>query len=215
MSLEHLADLLEANEALKVTWIDTASLRIFGNDREVVITTDPSKQDAWVLDSKWLDHPEIVVSKLIHKLGLSNRIHARKCSVQRVDKSTMDQFLQEHHINGVAGAKHKFGLFYLGELVSLASFATPRVINEQKSGALVRFCVKSKCSISGGLDKLLQHYIKTYPCDDIFTYVDLSWSTGNGFKRLGFRAEGTKELNGKTMLRLRLVIDKSSSHPHI
>lgn len=195
--------------------IDDHALRIKSNERQLIVSIQPIEDDHWLVQSDWLlNTPKIIASKIINELGLSKRIYARKCVIGSVSKSAMEDFLREHHIIGVAGAKHKIGLFLDEELVAIATFAAPRLIQGQRSAGLIRFCGKSFHSIPGGLNKLLVHYIKHHSCDDIFTYVNLEWGNGNGFKKVGFVDEGIQNLKGNDFRKFRLIIDKSSSHQH-
>ncbi|WP_258541443.1 hypothetical protein [Parvicella tangerina] len=214
MSFSRLLELLAQHNELQVRQLSSSAFCVESNGKELVVSVENIQQKHWRIEEQWLKSPIILFSKILNKLGLSHRIHARKCEVHRIDKPTLETFLTQHHLYGVAGAKHKFGLFHDNELVALVSFATPRMIEGKLSAELVRYCVKSGYSIPGGLDKLLKHYTKIYPCDDIFTYVDLAWSSGIGFKKIGFQEEGTKIINKTKVLRLRLITDRNSSHPH-
>ena len=214
MSLDKVVEYLQLKSELKVQRTEDR-IEVTNGEHSFVVGTKDDPSVDWVVEpSQVQESPKIIASKLINRLGASQRIHARKCCIERIEKPVMEAFLLEHHINGSAGAKHKFGLIYEDELVALVSFATPRTIKGMRSAELVRFCVKSFYSIPGGLDKLLKHYSLTYPCDDIFTYVDAAWSSGDGFKRIGFQLEGIKEIGERKMMRLRKIIGKSSSHLH-
>lgn len=204
MSFSELVKLLEQNEKIAVRYKDQKVLEVSGNNRFVKITREEGNPDAWYIRKEWLGSPQILASRIVYRLGLGERIHARKCQVARLDKATMEHFLENYHIHGVAGAKHKFGLYYKDDLIALVSFASPRNMDGRRSAELVRYCVKPYCAVRGGLDKLLNHYVREYPCDDIFTYVDLAWSNGEGFKRIGFKEEGWKKIKGWEVAKLRL-----------
>lgn len=214
MSLfESVTDYLDDFPEVKYSFQGDRSLEVFGNDRKVKISLDFTDLNVWKLDPEWLvSSPKIIASKVINELGLSHRIYARKCAIERVSKPQMEAFLKEHHLNGVAGAKHKIGLMYNNELVAIATFAAPRQIDGKRSAGLIRFCGKSFCSISGGLNKLINHYIIHYPCDDIFTYVNVEYGDGKGFEKVGFQDEGIQDLKGKYFRKYRLIIDRSSFH---
>lgn len=215
MPFERISKYLIENFDVSIQKSTDQEIIISTFENSLILSTDDSSEDVWKVDRALLSKsPMIVASKVVNKLRLSKRIHARKCEVKRIDKPTMEVFLDEHHVNGIAGAKHKFGLFLEDELVGLVSFASPRTIDGQRSAELVRYCVKSFHKIPGGLDKLLKHYCMEYPCDDIFTYVDLGWSEGSGFKKIGFEEIGEKVINERLMLKLRKIIDRNSSHPH-
>lgn len=204
MTLTELVKLLKQNEKVTVQYVNQNVLEISGNKRVVKVTAVKGNPEAWYIREAWLCFPQVLASKIIYQLGLNKRIHARKCEVARLDKPTMEHFLENYHMHGVAGAKHKFGLYYKDDLIALVSFATPRKMKGRRSAELVRYCVKPYYAIPGGLDKLLNHYVCEYPCDDIFTYVDLAWSNGAGFKRIGFIKEGVKKIDEREVAKLRL-----------
>jgi hypothetical protein len=75
-------------------------------------------------------------------------------------------------------------------LVAVATFSNARIFTKQgnpfRSHELIRFCSLRGTTIVGGFDKLLSAFRKEFDPDDIMTYVDLEWSDGAGYQRLGF-----------------------------
>lgn len=59
----------------------------------------------------WQRNPEIVQSRLLASLGYSQRIPARLTQARRIDKATLDAFLQTNHLQASTNAKWKYGLF--------------------------------------------------------------------------------------------------------
>ncbi|MCD4793420.1 MAG: hypothetical protein K8R54_09320 [Bacteroidales bacterium] len=145
-----------------------------------------------VYEDWWIQNPEIVKSKITSILKLSNRIYARQCSVKKINKPEADIFLNQNHLYGSTNSKVKFGLFYEGILYGIATFAGQRQFRKGRSVELLRFCTKNGYAIIGGLDKLLQAYIKDYQPDTIMTYIDLDWGKGDAFIKLGFKPKETK-----------------------
>ena len=145
-----------------------------------------------VFEDWWILNPEIVKSKITSILKLSNRIYARQCSVKKIKKPEADLFLKENHLYGSTNSKIKYGLFYEDTLYGTATFAGQRQFKKGRSVELLRFCTKNGYAIIGGLDKLLQAYIKDYQPDTIMTYIDLDWGKGDAFKKLGFKPKETK-----------------------
>ncbi len=154
--------------------------------------TGAKKSGFTIYEDWWIKNPEIVKSKIISILKLSNRIFARQCTVQKIKKPEADLFLIENHLYGSTNSKIKYGLFYNDNLNGIATFAGQRQFRKGRSVELLRFCNKSGLSIVGGLDKLLKAYIKDYQPDTIMTYIDLDWGRGDAFKKLGFEAKETK-----------------------
>jgi hypothetical protein len=146
-----------------------------------------------VYEDWWIASPEIVISKIKSKLGLSKRIFARKTEVKRIDKLQADAFLNENHVYGTVKAKHKLGLFYEQELIALATFSPQRNLAVGRSVELVRFCSKNGTTIIGGLDKLMKFYEREFQPDHIMTYIDKDWGTGEAFLQIGYKKASERE----------------------
>ncbi len=146
-----------------------------------------------VYEDWWQRKPEIVKSKIKSILQISMRIHGRQCLLKKIKKPETDLFLEENHIFGTTNSKIKYGLFFHDELVGIATFAGLRKFRDgSRSGELLRFCIKNGYSVIGGLDKLLQAYIKAYKPDTLMTYINLDWGRGDAFINLGFEIKETK-----------------------
>jgi hypothetical protein len=148
-----------------------------------------------IFEDWWVRKPDIVLSKVISYLGLSDRIYGRECSVKNIDKPRADAFLKQNHILGSTNSKVKLGIFFRGELVSLATFAAQRHFrNGNRSVELLRFCHKNNLTVVGGIDKLLKSYTRSYQPDEIMTYIDLDWGSGDSFIKLGFEKKKLRVL---------------------
>ncbi len=139
----------------------------------------------------WQSKTEVVKSRIKSLLGLNDRLFARKTSVQRLSKQEANDFYNANHLNMPLTGAFNYGLFFNDELVSALSFsrACPIHRNEnyfKKSHILLRFCTKQGINITGGLSKLIKHFIREQKPDDIMTHIDLEWSEGDGFKKIGF-----------------------------
>ncbi len=155
--------------------------------------TDTNSTDQFKIYEDWWQHkPEIVKSKLKSVLQISERIYARQCEIKKINKPFADKFLIENHLYGFTNSKIKYGLFYKDTLYGLAAFAGQRQFRQGRSVELLRFCTKNGYSVIGGLDKLLQAYIRNYKPDSIMTYIDSDWGTGNAFLKLGFEITDNK-----------------------
>ncbi len=145
-----------------------------------------------VYEDWWIQNPEIVKSKITSILKLSNRIYARQCFVEKINKPEANIFLNQNHLYDSTNSKVKYGLFYEEILYGIATFAGQRQFRKGRSVELLRYCNKNGYTIVGGLDKLLQAYIKDYQPDTIMTYIDLDWGKGDAFIKLGFEPKETK-----------------------
>ena len=149
-----------------------------------------------IFENEWRDKREGVLSRIKSKLGLNNKIYARKTTIKKLNRSEAYDFLLANHINDALKAKYNFGLMYNNELVAIACFGPimhkKTEAKGELSGELIRFCNKLDYTVVGGLSKLLKHFITQYQVDDIMTYIDKDWSDGKSFIQLGFEVVGEK-----------------------
>lgn len=135
--------------------------------------------------------PEKIINRLKGQHGLGERIYARTTVVARIDKRVALAFQEEHHLQGALPGKYRYGLFYRGELMSVAVFSGGRNMRQEgpdyRSFELIRFCHKSDTLVVGGLSKLLKAFIKDFSPQDIMTYADRDWSSNHSsLQTIGF-----------------------------
>ncbi len=144
-----------------------------------------------------VSQPEKVGAIIQSKLGLNKRAFARNCEVKKLNKEEAKQFLEAYHLMNSTQSAFNYGLYHKGELLAVASFSKGRKMrrlqNDLRSFELIRFCCKKGHTITGGLSKLLKHFVNEKKAGDIMTYVDQQWSEGDSFVKAGFkRAEKTE-----------------------
>ena len=150
---------------------------------------DKGIQLVHIWEDDWLYKKNIIKSIILNKLGYSEKIYARKCSIREVNNTDVREFLNLNHIQGFVGSKVKLGLYHNEELVSLMTFGSLRKSLGQKSEdgvyELLRFCNRSGTSVIGGASKLFKYFIKN-DVKSIVSYSDNSRGVGNLYKQLGF-----------------------------
>jgi hypothetical protein len=140
----------------------------------------------------WEAKRSIVLSQLVSLAGQSAKIFARNTVAQRITKPEADDFLNRYHLSGSPTARYKYGLFVkkTGTLVGVATFSAPRKFNrdgkEYRSYELIRYAGINGANITGGLSKALNAFIEEVQPDDIMTYADRCWWTGESYLPLGF-----------------------------
>ena len=164
-----------------------------------------------IYEDDWLYKQNIVKSRILNLLGLSEKIYARKCEIREInDNELIRNFLNKNHLQGFIGSKIKIGLFHNNELISLMIFGKFRVPLGQKSKEnsyeLLRFCNKLNTNVIGGASKLFKYFIKNYNPVEITSYADRSWSVGNLYEKLEF------EFDHKTRPNYYYVIDGIRKH---
>ena len=161
-----------------------------------------------IWEDLWAKKGNIIKSRIGSLLGNLYRIPARLTKAVRIDKAIASNFLETNHLQGSVLSKYQFGLYLPKQyfrvlpadyqynvseenlLVAVATFSRPRIFpraGEQfRSYELIRFSNLLDMTVVGGLDKLLNAFKKDVNPDDIMTYVDLEWSDGKGYTKLGF-----------------------------
>lgn len=139
-----------------------------------------------ITDIEWNNNKPLVQSMIRNKLGLSIKIHARKCTSNLIPYKEYTLFCINNHISGVARASRVYGLRdESGELISILSFANSRFKNKEE-WEVIRFCTKQGYTIRGGFSKLLSKFIKYENPTTIGTYSDNRYGTGGVYESNGF-----------------------------
>jgi len=143
---------------------------------------------------------EIIKSIILNAINKSQKIYARNTEIKKLnDKQTVKKFLLENHLQGFVNCNINYGLYYNNELVSVMSFSKKRKILDKNTNdneyELVRFCNKLNLSVVGGASKLFKKFLNDFKPNEIISYCDLSWGTGNLYRNLGFKLNSTTEPN--------------------
>lgn len=139
-----------------------------------------------IFENEWENERTNSIWKSIlkNKLNLSQKIFARKCQINIVNKNETKQFLLENHLQGYTPSSINIGLFYNNELYAIATFGFPRY-NKKYVWELLRYACKKEFTVVGGFGKILS-YFKKYNYGSIITYADKRYSSGNLYKKCGF-----------------------------
>ena len=124
-------------------------------------------------------NPSIYYSIIKAKLGLNERVYARKCTLKEVSKTEEGEFLDNYHLQGYTPSKICYGLYYNNQLVSLCSFKKSR-FDKNYEYELLRNCTISDITVVGGLSKLINHFKSEYNQSEIICYSDASISFNKG-----------------------------------
>jgi len=139
----------------------------------------------------WLTRKVQVLSRLKSLLGRNHRIHGRSTVTRKLTKLEAESFFNLYHLQGAAGGRYHYGLFYQNELVVAASFSNKRNMKEKAEGhtsaELIRFATKDGYTVIGGLSKIIKHYVQMARPDDLMSYADRDWSHGKGYLSAGFQ----------------------------
>jgi hypothetical protein len=151
-----------------------------------------------IFEDEWIHKSQIVKDRLMTKLHLnknSNRIGARKCQLVELAPANAKEFVETHHIQGYMNASVQLGLTHNGILVAVMTFTKGNITKRHKNWELSRFCLAADHQIPGAASKLFSYFVKLYNPEQVVTYSDLRWNTGNVYTQIGFADEKFTGLN--------------------
>lgn len=138
-----------------------------------------------IFGDEWKNNNGIVKSIIRHKLEINNKsIGARLTTIAIIDQSTARKFLIENHIQGKINGRH-YGLIYKEQLIAIMTVGKPRY-NKSYDLEILRFCTKLDISIPGGMSKLFRYILTLYRPNNVLSYADLRYGTGDSYGKLGF-----------------------------
>ncbi len=149
-----------------------------------------------IFEDEWLNHKDIVLSRLSNILKIPNQetIFARKCKIKEIDSKTKNKFLDANHIQGKDRSRIKLGAFFDDRLISVMTFSVPSIAKGKKFKEdvfeLNRFCSEQGIICTGIASRLFKYFIKKYKPKEVYSYADIRWSTGKLYSNLGFYFDG-------------------------
>lgn len=148
-----------------------------------------------IWEDEWFNEEKKIKSYLNHVFGkTTNRIYGRKCDVKFISVNEYKDFCDVNHLQGYARSKHKIGLYFNDELVSVMSFCSPRVKSKKNiEFEMVRYCNKLNTTIIGGGSKMFSFFTKNIKPNSIISYSDLDKFNSSFYGGLGFILDGVTE----------------------
>ncbi|SFG76670.1 hypothetical protein [Pedobacter insulae] len=188
-------DILECSPKL---YLNLVSLRNHFHPDELINLQENFQNEGKLLVHLWEDvwqlNQKRVLSRIKSFLGLNCTLHARKAVLVELDSTQAVNFFNDTHLQGYVKAKHYYGLLVNNELIAMASFSDLRPMKLKgvgyTSAELIRFASKDGFTITGGLSKLIKHFLKIKNPNDLMSYADRDWSLGSGYHQLGFELSG-------------------------
>lgn len=147
-----------------------------------------------IFSDEWLKKQDQVKNFLRAVVGKNQRVFARKCTAEILDRKTGKTFMEQHHIQGQKrAAAIYFGLQCDDQLVGAMSLNRHhRQGNDVKRVVLDRLAFADGISVVGGASKLLKlakGWCVTNDFSQIVSWSDNRWSCGGVYEKMGFVLE--------------------------
>ena len=143
-----------------------------------------------IFSDEWEYKKEICKSMINNRLGLCQKVWARKCEVREIIKLDFDKFMNENHISGSVNSSVRLGLYYNNELICAIGFRKPRQKKWSEYYEISRFATSLNKVVVGGLSKLLKRFKNDFVGIKIMTYADRRFGEGLGYCAVGFEQKG-------------------------
>lgn len=140
-----------------------------------------------IFEDEWVNNKDIILSMIKSKLGLTERIHARKCLVKEIDSPTARQFFLDNHIQGGGKSVKAVGLFYNSELVLAISVSKPSRAHTKHKAIINRMSTKQGITVSGGVSKAFAYLGQIMDIKNLVSHCDLRYSNGKIYDTMGFK----------------------------
>ena len=148
-----------------------------------------------IFENEWLEHKEIVKSKIRHLLNKDNnlnKIFARRCIIKEINKDISREFLEKNHIQGSCSATIHLGCYFNTELIGVITFKKESKDENNHNWELTRFAtnINKHCIGIGG--KLFKYFIRNYNPSYIKSFADRRWTLdkdNNLYTKLGFKLD--------------------------
>lgn len=130
-----------------------------------------------IFEDEYVNHKEIVYSKLSHLLGLDinlPKIMGRKCIVKEIYKFEAKEFLEKYHIQGYVSSTVYLGAYYNNELIAVMSFKNGNVKNP--NWELTRFASNYNYRCQGVASKMFSFFVKQYNPYKVVSFADRRWT---------------------------------------
>jgi transposase-like protein len=138
-----------------------------------------------VFDSEWQTKQEIVKNFIRSKLEKGVSIRASKCEVREITQEVAFAFCEANHLQGRPNTTILcLGLFYDGQLLSVATFSKPHRQNMEPHPHLSRYAILPGFRIHGGLSKLSQYAY--HKLGEFITFVHYRLSDGKSYEKAGY-----------------------------
>jgi very-short-patch-repair endonuclease len=146
-----------------------------------------------VWDDQFANHPDIVKSVILSKLGIYEvRIGARQCKLRQISSRDCNNFLNANHLQGASRSSVHLGAYYKDELVGVMCFAKRSKLSGGKNDdcwELTRFCTLLNWQVLGLAARFIKMFIKQYSPDKIVSFSSNDISNGDVYKKLDFETD--------------------------
>jgi hypothetical protein len=146
-----------------------------------------------IWEPDWEERPGVIQHWLQHQLGLAPKLcGARECTVQPVRDRAARDFYRSYHLQGPSSSGQHFGLHHGERLVALMTLTRSATDRKTKAAKhtywLARFALAGP--VPGAASRLFKAAVAGLSAEQVITYSDHQYASGNIYEALGFKPVG-------------------------
>lgn len=182
---------------------------------------DASYETFFLYEDRWRSSRTVTSQRMLSRLGVFRRVHARLCKVVSIKnckdfgfspdlfRSKAKKFLDAFHTYGYLKGQEDYLLMYKEDIIAAAQFMKtyqPKSsinpnqdkYSQLKSFEWTRYASLPDVRIAGGMGKVLNQFLNDVHTPqkfsfEVMSYSDNEWSSGDAYRKLGFKLAGTME----------------------
>lgn len=137
----------------------------------------------WEVEEHW----DLIISKIMYKLGKANKLFARKLKLKNVANTQKTEFLELNHIQGDCPSSINIGLYEHDTLVMIGTFGKTRFSKKSK-WELLRLASKNNTTVVGGASKIVSYFKNNFMLEgeSLISYCHKRFSNGKVYLNSGF-----------------------------
>jgi hypothetical protein len=166
-----------------------SNIEKYKHHNKASICFDKGIQLIQIFENEWLNKKNIVKSIINAKLGINNKIFARKCEIKELSSKEFNEFCNKSHIQGKLNSVIKLGLIHYDRLVCVIGFNR----HSRYDYECTRFCNELNVNVVGGASKLFKYFLNKWKPNSILSFADRRYSNGRLYKTLGFELIGVTD----------------------
>jgi hypothetical protein len=131
-----------------------------------------------IFEDEWLFHKDTVKAKLKRILSIPTTIvSSNDCVIKTVNPKEAKVFISENSLEPYHPSTCRYGLYYNDELLMLLGI---------KKETITNYVIKNDYSVTGGLQRLINHISTTHNLSVLNAYVDKRWHNTSELTNIGF-----------------------------
>lgn len=181
---------------------------IFKHYNKATLASNAGIRLLQIYENEFISNPNIIRSIIRSKLGITNKLHARKLNIISINDKVARGFYDFNHIQGHRAAFVHYALVD-DKIRCCMSFSH----HPKYEWEIIRYANRCGETVVGGASRLFKHFIDNHNPMSVMSFADRRYSDGNLYNVLGFKLVEITDPNYK-YVRANEVYSRQSFQKH-